>query len=87
MYVGDYQEAASLYLKNADYRKLYQYINKLSQEFIDTQVIPGMKLQVSLRKNLLLKDKNLYHDKYARLLKVQKHKKTQGGQVRTFRNG
>ena len=87
VYVGDYQEAASLYLKNGDYRKLYQYINKLSQEFITAEVIPGMRLQVSLRKNLLIKDKNLYHEKYARLLKVQKHKKSQGGQVRTFRNG
>lgn len=45
-----------------------------------------MKLQCSLRKNLLLKDKNLYYEKHARLLKVHKHKKNQGGQVHTFRN-
>jgi hypothetical protein len=60
-YVGDYEEAVSLWLKNGDYRKFYQYINKVSAEFIDSEVIPGLKLQCSLRKNLLLKDKNLYH--------------------------
>lgn len=75
-----------MYLKNADYRKFYQYLPKVTSAFIQAQVIPGLKLQSSLRKNLLLKDTNTYTEKYARLLKVQKHKRTLGGQAHTFRN-
>jgi len=31
IYIGDYEEAISLYLKNGDYKKFYQYINKVSK--------------------------------------------------------
>jgi Tfp pilus assembly protein FimV len=35
VYIGDYEEAVNIYIKSGDYRKFYQYINKLSKEFIE----------------------------------------------------
>jgi hypothetical protein len=56
-YIGQYDEAASIYLKHNEYRKAYKYLWKVSQQFREKEMREGFALCFSVKRNDIIRDR------------------------------
>ena len=77
-FVGDYEEAVSIYLRHNEYAKAYKYVGKVSGEYRRGAMREGFLVCRSVRKNELLRDRKEYLGKFERLGAVQRRKALTG---------
>ena len=61
-----------MYIKNSQYGKAFKYISKVSAEFREKEMFDAFKLNFSIKRNEIRKDKKDYIEKFSRLKQLHK---------------